>query len=340
MEKIPLICDGDMGGDDLWAVTIALAYPEKFDILGFATCYGNQDQPFATNNLLNHLHWIGRTGMDVAHGAGLPSDGLHSFGDGAYGENGVGGIIFEASQETAWEGDIADWYAAKLDAATAPVTIICTGPATNIALFLQKYPDKAAKIGRLVLMAGSISPPGKDGAPYFMQNGQKRVGNITIYAEFNAYQDPKALNTILRSGIRPIFAPADATQFMVFTQERQNRIKSLDSTYGPAFHRMLNAVEPLDRSYFGVEGAFMHDPTAAAYLLAPELFNGEEVTGLYFDESGPRPLQTTRRGQAVLGNPSGGAAFWLNKIVDTDKVFDIIEAGLKAVIARAVAARA
>lgn len=340
MARTPLIHDGDMGGDDLWAATIILAHQDRFDILGFATCFGNIDQPFATNNLLNHMHWIGQNGFEIAHGSSLPCDGMHSFGDGAYGENGVGGIIFEASPETATVVDIADWYAAKLDQAASSVTIFCTGPATNIAHFIEKYPQKLSKVREIIFMGGSLSPPGKDGQPYFMQNGQQRVGNITLYAEFNAYQDPKALNILLKSGVKLVFAPADVTQYMVFTEERQNRIKSLDGTYGPAFHRMLNAVEPLDRSYFGVEGAFIHDPTAAVYLLAPELFGGDVVSGLRFDESAPRPLQTTRRGQALTGYQDGGSALWLNKIHDQVKVFDIMENALRAIAVQAKENRA
>jgi purine nucleosidase len=340
MARIPLIHDGDMGGDDLWAVSIILAHQDRFDILGFATCFGNIDQPFATDNLLNHMHWIGQNGFEIVQGSSLPCDGMHSFGDGAYGENGVGGIIFEASPESARQVDIADWYAAKVDASADPVTIFCTGPATNIAHFIEKHPQKLSKVHEIIFMGGSLNPPGKDGQPYFMQNGQQRIGNITLYAEFNAYQDPKSLNILLNSGVKLIFAPADVTQFMVFTEERQNRIKAFDGTYGPAFHRMLNAVEPLDRSYFGVEGAFIHDPTAAVYLLAPELFGGEEVSGLRFDESSPRPLQTTRRGQASTGHKDGGAALWLNAVKDQEQVFDLMVEALRIIASRAKENRA
>lgn len=334
--RTPLIFDGDMGGDDLWALSIILAHPEQFGLLGIASCYGNVEQPFATNNMLNHLHWIGHNVRDVAQGAEIPCDGMRSFGDGAYGENGVGGIVFEASPQEAWQGDITDWYVDRLKAAPGPVTILCTGPATNIALLLEKHPEAITVIDRLVFMGGAINPPGNNGAPHIMPNGQKRSGNITVFAEFNAYQDPKALNIILKSGIDIVFAAADVTQYMVFTEARQNRIKAIGGTYGPAFHRMLNAVEALDRSYFGVEGAFIHDPTAAIYLLAPELFNGDLLINLKFDESSPRPLQTTRRGQALTEQEDGsGPVLWLNRIHDTDRVFDLMVNALEIIAARA-----
>lgn len=332
----PLIYDGDMGGDDLWALSIVLAHPERFDLLGIASCFGNVEQPFATDNALNHLHWIGQNVRHVAQGAEIPCDGMRTFGDGAYGENGVGGIVFEASPQQAWQGDIADWYAARLKEAPAPVTILCTGPATNIAHFIEKYPEMRSKIARFVFMGGAISPPGKGGVPYIMPNGQKRSGNITVFAEFNAYQDPKALNIILKSGLKVEFVAADVTQLMVFTEARQSRIKAIPGAYGPAFHRMLNAVEALDRSYFGADGAFIHDPTAAIYLLAPDLFGGETISGLKFDESAPRPLQTTRRGQALAGHPDGGApVLWLNAIHDPHRVFALMEDALTVIAAKA-----
>lgn len=337
MAKTLLICDGDMGGDDLWAVTVLLANPEKIRIVGFATCYGNVDQPFATQNLLNHLHWLGCDEYEVAQGSDLPYDGMHAFGDGAYGENGVGGVKFPQSPQKALQRDIADWYAQKLEQ-HGDLSVFCTGPATNMAKFITKYPDKVSKIREFIFMGGAINPPGKDRKPYFMDNGEQRIGNITPHAEFNAYQDPHALNIILKSGIKTTFVPADATQHMVYTEERKTRIQKIDQTYAPAFHRMMVSVEPLDRSYFEVEGGFIHDPTAAAYLLAPHLFTGQELSTLHFEESPPRPLQTTRRGEALLNGD--GKATWLNGVTDDAAVFEIIENALRTMAGRASENRA
>lgn len=340
MGKIPLIYDGDMGGDDLWAITVLLAHLDRFDLLGFATCFGNVNQPFVTQNLLNHLHWLGLTdAFEVVQGASVPYDGIHSFSDGAYGEDGVAGIRFELSPQRPRQINIHEWYAQKLDQNPGTI-ILCTGPATNIARFIEKYPQKAAQIREFIFMGGAIDPPGKDGRPVLAENGQKRTGNITAFAEFNAYQDPHALNIILQSGLKTTIVAADATQHIIFTSDRQERIRQISETYGPAFHRMMTVVEPLDRAAFGVEGAFIHDPTAAAYLIAPELFTSRTIEDLYFDESAPRPLQTTRRGEALVSSNRKTKATWLNGVTDPEAVFGVIEDGIRRTAAQAAENRA
>lgn len=335
MTKKPVIYDGDMGGDDLWGINVLLAHEDKFNILGMASAYGNISQPFATQNLLNHLHWMGRDDLEVAQGTDFPCDGMRPFGDDAYGEGGVGGVTLPVAPRQAIQGDIADWYASKLDAENTPVTILCTGPATNIAKFLEKYPEKAHKIEEFIFMGGAMNPPGKDGKPVFLENGEQRIGNITVHAEFNAYQDPRALNIILASGVKTAIVSADATQHVVYTPERQARIQALHDTYGPAHHRMLIVVEQLDRTKFGVDGSFVHDPSAAAYLVNRDLFTSTEVTGLQFNESAPQPMESTRRGAASLSARFGGKARWVNGVTDEAKVFDLIEKGLESTIAKA-----
>ena len=336
MAKTPLIYDGDMGGDDLWAISLLLAHTDRFDILGFATCFGNVSQPYATRNLLNFIHWINHGHIyEVAQGADTPCDGMRPFGDDAYGEGGIGGVILPSSPQKPWQGDIADWYAEIILSADVPVTIFCTGPATNIAFFIQKHPDLCEKIAKIVLMSGAIDPRGVNGMPIYDENGAQRTGNITFHAEFNAFQDPKALNVILRSGIKTVFIPADATQFLIYTQDKQSRIRGLDDgAYGESFHHMLIAVEPLDRAKYHVDGCFIHDASAAAYLIAPELFTGQTLRGLEFNESPPLPMEDTRRGQALIG-ASDSQALWLCGMKDPEGVFNCIENGLRTVISRA-----
>lgn len=335
MAKTPLIYDGDMGGDDLWAISALLAHQDKFRILGFATAYGNVSQPFATQNVLNHLHWLKQDSFEVAQGADTPCDGMRPFGDDAYGEDGVGGVSFPLSPHKATQQDITDWYARKLDMEERPVTIFCTGPATNTALLLEKYPDKAAMIAEFVFMGGALNPPGKDHKPVFLKDGTQRIGNITIHAEFNAYQDPKALNTILKHGVKTTIVSADATQHVVYTQDRQARIQRLGEAYGDAHHRMLMVVEHLDRLKFGVDGPFVHDPSAAAYLINPNLFVSTDVKNLSFDESSPHPMETSKRGAASLTGAFGWHAKWVNGVTDEAAVFDLIADSIEITVSRA-----
>ncbi len=334
MTKKSILYDGDMGGDDLWAIAMVLANHKRFDILGISTVFGNVSQPMATRNVQNFLHWLGRDDLEVVQGLNTPRDGMHPFGDDAYGSDGVGGYILPESPGKIENVDIADWYAAKLDAASSPVTILSTGPATNLTAFAQKYPDKIDKIAEIIFMGGALNPPGKDGKPFIMENGTQRIGNITPFAEFNAYQDPKALNILLAAGAPMTFMSADATQHMVLTPERQERIKALHETYGPAFHQMLMAVEELDRTKFGVNGPFIHDPNVVIYALSPELYQSAPSTNVAFREEDPRGSNGDFRGQAVLANSFAGAT-WLNGVRDGERIFEMMEDSLRTTISRA-----
>ncbi len=325
-----------MGGDDLWAVAMLLAHRDRFDLLGIASVFGNVSQPHATRNILDFLHWLGEDGIDVVQGADMPCDGMRPFGDDAYGSNGVGGVILPLSSRILPRVAVEDWYRMQLDAQEKKVTVFATGPVTNLALFLQKYPYQAAKIDEIVLMCGGMTPPGGDGKPVLLTNGDIRAGNITPYAEFNAYQDPKALNILLNSGVRCVFMAMDASQNMVLTPARQAEILAIDGAYAPAFHRMLMVVEELDRRKFGLDGPSIHDPNVVIYGLRPDLYKGRPLPELAFTEA---PPENERRGQAVTSG-SGVNAVWLGGVTDKDEIFRIMLESLKTTIGKASENRA
>lgn len=331
-----VIYDGDMGGDDLWAIAMLLAHRDKFRLLGIATVFGNVSQPHATRNVLDFLHWLGEDSIEVVQGADTPCDGMRPFGDDAYGSDGVGGVILPPSPRILSRVAVEDWYCTQLDAQKKPATVFVTGPATNLALFLQKHPYQAAKIDEIILMSGGMEPPGGDGRPVILPNGDIRAGNITPYAEFNAYQDPEALNALVNSGVRCVFMSMDASQNMVLTQARQAEILAIDSTYAPAFHRMLMAVEELDRRKFGLDGASIHDPNVVIYALRPDLYKGRPMPELGFTEA---PPENERRGQAVTDG-HGAKAFWLDDVTDKEEIFAMMRESLKTTIGKASANRA
>ncbi|PZQ46541.1 MAG: hypothetical protein DI551_04860 [Micavibrio aeruginosavorus] len=332
MNKIPVLYDGDMGGDDLWAIAMLLAHSDRFDLRAIATVFGNVSQPHATQNVLDFLHWLGRDDVEVVQGMDKPCDGMRPFGDDAYGADGVGGVVLPLSPRSIAQVDIADWYRTQLDAQKEKTTVFATGPATNLALFLQKYPIYRQKIDQIIFMAGGLNPPGKNGARVALENGEQRVGNITPYAEFNAYQDPKALNILLESGVKCTFMAMDATQNLVLTPARQETIQSIDHLYAPDFHRMLMAVAELDQTKFGVDGPFIHDPHVITYALNPDLYKAAPIPELHFHEARP---EDERRGQAVIAQGKKSNAQWLYGITDPDVVFILMEQSLRTTIARA-----
>jgi pyrimidine-specific ribonucleoside hydrolase len=65
-------------------------------------------------------------------------------------------------------------------AAAASVTIAALGPLTNLALLLNRHPELADRIDRVVAMGGTVGS-----------------GNISAVAEFNVWADPEGAHRVL-----------------------------------------------------------------------------------------------------------------------------------------------
>ena len=87
-----------------------------------------------------------------------------------------------------------DWIAATLREQPQPVTLVPTGPLTNVALLLARYPDVEAIIERVVLMGGAIGE-----------------GNVTPAAEFNIWADPEAARRVFSSSLEVTMVGLDVT---------------------------------------------------------------------------------------------------------------------------------
>jgi len=324
MRKTPVIFDGDMGGDDIWAIALLLANQDKFHIQGFTTVFGNTNVDTATRNARNFIHALGYGHFPVIAGARSPIDGTFPFGDDAYGEEGVGGVSFPESPFKENQSNAVDWMYDILQKNMGKVTLFATGPATNIAHLLLNHPKAIDKIERVIFMAGADAPPGRDGKPVTLPDGTIRRGNITPHAEFNAFQDPRALNIVIESGVDCHFLTMDSNQHLVLTPERIELIKSLSLRHGNKMLKMMNAVADLDKGKFGVDGAFIHDPNVILYALYPELYDAVQPCHIHFDEAAPS--EHSRRGEASLTNNFRGSSniHWATKLHDPDKAFGLM----------------
>ena len=70
-----------------------------------------------------------------------------------------------------------------------PITLVPTGPLTNVAALLIAHPELKEKIARISLMGGGV-----------------QYGNWTPAAEFNILVDPEAAAVVFESGIPIIMA--------------------------------------------------------------------------------------------------------------------------------------
>lgn len=252
LSPIPVILDGDPGHDDALAWVLAKASP-RLEIRAVTSCCGNQTIEKTTYNALRICTLLG---IDAPIAQGLPKP-LLSDPVTAPNFHGVSGLDGPALPEPAM--DLSPLGAVELMAKTLresrePVTIIATGPQTNVAALLLAHPELKPKIGHISFMGGGIT-----------------YGNWTPAAEFNILEDPEAAQVVLASGIPLTMAGLDATEKALVLPEDFQRIRAVGNQVAAVAADWLDFFFTFPRS-LGYEGAPVHDPCAVAVLLKPELF--------------------------------------------------------------------
>ncbi|MBT4735644.1 MAG: nucleoside hydrolase, partial [Candidatus Marinimicrobia bacterium] len=148
-----------------------------------------------------------------------------------------------------------------LSAADNSITLVPTGPLTNIGLAIHQESNILPKIKEIVLMGGTL----------------REGGNITPSAEFNIYVDPEAAQIVLRCGRPIVMMSLDVTHQVLTTRKRVDAIRNLDSTVGEPIASLIEFYERYDEEKYHLDGAPLHDPCTIAYLIKPDLFSLKEV---------------------------------------------------------------
>lgn len=256
---LPVILDCDPGHDDAIALILALASPE-LKVLAVTTSAGNQTPDKTLNNALRILTLLGRDDIPVAAGAPKPLARELIIADNVHGESGLDGPklpdpAFAPAAMTALE-----LMAKCLRESPEPVTLVPTGPLTNIALLLAAHPELKSKIARIVLMGGAAGP-----------------GNWTPAAEFNIYVDPQAADMVFKSGLPITMCGLDVTHEAQVMDEDIERVRAITNPVAQCVAGLLDFFMIYHRDpKWGFAGAPLHDPCTIAWLLAPALFHGVE----------------------------------------------------------------
>ena len=256
----PIIIDCDPGHDDAIALILALASPE-LDVRAITTVAGNQTLDKTLHNALRILTLLGRHDIPVAAGAAKPLQRALEIAAQVHGESGLDGPqLPEPAFCAASEGALA-LMARVLEQSAEPITLVPTGPLTNIATAFARAPDIVSRVQQIVLMGGA----------YF------EVGNITPAAEFNIYVDPEAADIVFKSGVPIVVMPLDVTHKALTTRARIEAFRNLGTEPGRMVAEWTDFFERFDMQKYGSEGAPLHDPCVIAYLIRPDLFTGRHI---------------------------------------------------------------
>ncbi len=256
-----IIIDTDPGQDDAVAILLALASPE-LEVLGITTVAGNVPLDLTSRNARIICELAGRRDIPVFAGCAQPLQRDLVTAEHVHGKTGLDGIELPEPTMPLEAQHAVDFIIETLQAQATGSVILCPlGPLTNIATALQRAPDIASRIQRIVLMGGA----------YF------EVGNITPAAEFNIYVDPEAADIIFKSGIPLVVASLDVTHKALTSQDWIKGLRALKTPVGDAVAGWTDFFERFDTAKYGSNGAPLHDPCVIAWLLAPQIFTGREI---------------------------------------------------------------
>ncbi|WP_421663445.1 nucleoside hydrolase [Lysinibacillus telephonicus] len=221
MTKIPIIIDTDPGIDDAMMLILAFANDHAFDIRLVTTSAGNISQDKTNYNTRAFLSYIGAN-VEIARGLESPIIYEIEEAEEVHGESGLGNVQFlTPTLPISYRTAITAMLETILKS-DEKITIVSTGPLTNIAALILAHPEVKAKIERISWMGGAAVG-----------------GNVTPTAEFNAYVDPHAVEIVFRSGLPIVMSGLDVTHKAFITIDEMKNILNKDTDLTQKLNQMV-----------------------------------------------------------------------------------------------------
>ena len=260
MNQRKVIIDCDPGQDDAVMLLLALACPDEFDILGITTVAGNVPLDLTQRNARIMCELADRTDVPVFAGCDKPMRHELITAENVHGKTGIDGVaVYQPAMPLQDQHAVDFIIETLLGAENDSITLVPTGPLTNIGEAMSRQPDILPKVREIVLMGGAM----------------REGGNTTPSAEFNILEDPDAAQIVMQCGRPLTIVPLDVTHQALVSQIRIEQIRALDTPVGTAVVGMMEFFNRFDSEKYGSDGAPLHDPCTIAYLLKPELFEGK-----------------------------------------------------------------
>ncbi len=264
---IPIILDCDPGHDDAIALLLAVESP-RIDLRAVTTTFGNCSVDDATRNALRILTLAGATSIPVAKGAAGSLGGTSDLGNYVHGRSGLDGPDMPEPGFAPSELSATALMAQVLSSSRENVTVVATGPITNVAALFREHPEVICKIEQIIFMGGSVDR-----------------GNHTPTAEFNTYADPEALAVVLASGLPIKMVGLNLTHQALATPTVVSRMKAMNHDIGRIAAEWMGFFGSSYRAIWEFDSPPVHDPCTVATMIQPDLitwrdcFVAVETTG-------------------------------------------------------------
>ena len=303
-----IIIDSDGGVDDLLCLVLASRLVAK-EIGGITAVYGNVSVDQAASNIIYSLALVNLPVKPLLGlGAKEAGDGFSHFATTIHGPDGLGGARATRPQgagasEVVSLDEFVDRISDRLNQLEQKVDLLGVGPATNIPVLIKRLGPK--RINRIVLMSGAFFD----------------YGNVTNWAEFNAYNDPQALAETLAAGIPVTLVPLDLCRKILLTSDRIDGFAAAAVVDGPATAAALREYSKANERQGGIRGCFPHDAIALLVLLRPDQFylvEGEVSVDVDAKSRGRTCLNTIGGSNVNAHVALGGRLKWVRWMIETE----------------------
>jgi purine nucleosidase len=248
-----IIIDCDPGHDDAIALILAQGNPE-IDIAAITTVAGNQTIENVTRNALATATIAGIANVPIAAGARRSLIEPQFVGD-VHGETGLDGpVLPEPTVSLDPRHGVDLIIDTIMSAEPGEITLVPTGPLTNIALAVRKEPRIVARVREVVLMGGAY-----------------HGGNYSAAAEFNIAVDPEAAHIVFGEPWPLTMVGLDLTHQALATSAIVDRIRAVDTTAGKFVVDILDFFTQSYQDMQGFAAPPVHDPCTVAYVIDPSV---------------------------------------------------------------------
>ncbi|MCM6763980.1 nucleoside hydrolase [Rathayibacter sp. ZW T2_19] len=268
-----IILDCDPGHDDALAILLAHGSP-AIELVAITTVAGNQTLEKVTANARAVAAVAGLTGVPIAAGMHRPLVRDAEPAPDIHGESGMDGPTLPERRPALDPRHAVDLIIEEvLAAAPGSITLVPTGPLTNIAMAVRREPRLAELVREVVLMGGGV-----------------QGGNWTATAEFNILADPEAAHIVFGAGWDVTMVGLDVTHRALATEEVVARFRGVDSEAGRFCVGLLDFFAASYRDAQGFDAPPVHDPVAVAYVIDPSILEVRRA-----------PLTVELRGEHTVG---------------------------------------
>ncbi len=317
-----IILDCDPGHDDAIAILLALGCPD-IELAAITTVAGNQTLEKTTLNARRVCTVAGAYDVPVYAGCWRPLARPQVTAAEVHGASGLDGPAFGEPAVPVQQEPAVDYLVRTLMAEGDAITLVPTGPLTNVAAALRREPKIAGRTRDVVLMGGAYTR-----------------GNRTPAAEFNMLADPEAAAAVFSAGWPLTMVGLDLTHQAIATSQVTERIRALDTDVS----RMVTAL--LD--FYGAsyrrsgipsagDGPPVHDPCAVARVARPGLMAVRDAFVAVETRGEWTAGMTVTDFRGILGRPPNAK---VATTLDAAAFWDLVIAALQAVGAPSAGAAA